>query len=304
MNRLLFGVILCLCVGAVAGQSVEPELFAPGVVSGPVNDAAPAFSPDGQTVYFHRGGPGMITHIFVAHLHDGVWSKPEVASFSGRWSDIEPVMAPEGSYLVFSSNRPIAPDGKELNGCWNSQHYAGGGGNLWRVDRVGSGWGEPRRLPDVINSDSSVFSPAVTADGSIFFMKPVGDTGRFHLLRSACRNGGYEKPTPVAFSAPDSVSDVDPTVAADESFLVFSSKRAPGRMMELFIVFRKNGVWGVPQALGPAVSRGMYEIEARLSPDGRKLYFSSAYAPKREKAAEWETGSLNIWWVPLDAWVR
>jgi len=293
-----------------------PELFAPGVVSGPVNDAAPTFSPDGETVYFHRSGPSMTGTILVAHRKGGVWSKPEIASFSGRWQDIEPAMAPDGSYLIFSSNRPLVAGGPVLNGVWNSQHYPGSGGNLWRVDRVGSGWGEAKRLPDVINRDSSVFSPAVTADGSLYFMRPVGDTGHFHLYRSAFHAGQYEAPVEVSFRAADSVSEVDPAVAADESFLVFSSRRAPAKKMELFIVFRKNGVWGSPQQLGEGVNRGLYTIEARLGPDGKRLYFSSAYVPEALKVAEegarlaelerseWATGLTNIWSVSLGPWLR
>ena len=307
--RLLVAVGFVFFVQSASAQEVVPEVFGPGVISGPVNDAAPAFSPDGETVYFHRSGPSMRGSILVSHRQNGVWSKPVVASFSGRWQDIEPAMAPDGSYLIFSSNRPVVAGGKVLDGSWNSQHYPGGGGNLWRVDRVGAGWGEPRRLPDVINSDSSVFSPAVAADGSLYFMKPVQDTGKFHLFRSAFRNGRYEPPMAVSFSAADSVSDVDPAVAADESFLVFSSRRS-GRLMELFIVFRKGGVWGEPQALGAGVHRGMYCIEAKLSPDGKRIYFSSAFSHQPADPgdalgrSEWETGLLNIWSVSLGQWVR
>ncbi|HLZ86348.1 MAG TPA: hypothetical protein VKQ52_03860, partial [Puia sp.] len=130
IKRLLFVVVLGLVVAGVVAQGVEPEVFAPGVVSGPVNDAAPAFSPDGNTVYFHRSGPAMSGVILVSHRRNGVWSTPEIASFSGRWQDIEPAMAPDGSYLIFASNRPVAPGGKGLDGLWNSQHYPNGGGNL------------------------------------------------------------------------------------------------------------------------------------------------------------------------------
>jgi Tol biopolymer transport system component len=308
MRRIIFGMVFCFVLNCAFAQGVEPEIFAPGVVSGPVNDAAPSFSPDGETVYFHRSGPSMTGSILVSHRQSGVWSAPVFAAFSGRWQDIEPAMAPDGSYLIFSSNRPVGAGGKVLNGTWNSQHFAGGGGNLWRVDRVGRGWGEPKRLPDVINSDSSVFSPAVTADGSLYFMKPVRDTGHFHLYRSQYRAGQYERPVEVSFHAADSVSDVDPAVAADESFLVFSSRRAG--LMELFIVLRKDGVWGQPQALGPAVHRGMYCIEAKLSADGKRLYFGSAYTHKPAdpgdvlKRSEWETGLLNIWSVALGQWVE
>ncbi len=95
----------------IQAQTVQPELFAPGVISGPVNDAAPVFTPDGQTVYFHRSGPGLGCFILVSHLKNGKWSTPEFASFSGQWQDLEPAMAPDGSYMLFSSNRPATPGG-------------------------------------------------------------------------------------------------------------------------------------------------------------------------------------------------
>lgn len=191
--------------------------------------------------------------------------------------------------------------GEETFGVWTGGERAG-------VSRT-------YRLPDVINSDSSVFSPAITADGSLFFMRPVADTGKFHLYRSAYRNGRYEQPVAVPFSASDTVSDVDPAVASDESFVVFSSRRPPAIQMELFIVFRQGGIWGEPRSLGEEVNRGTGNIEARLSPDRRRLYFSSAWIPKPAESGdldakrlaldriEWETGLLNIWSVPLDKWV-
>ncbi|HVU96318.1 MAG TPA: hypothetical protein VHE34_13900 [Puia sp.] len=316
IKRLLFLVELGLSGCGVFAQAVEPELLGPGTISGPVADAAPAFSPDGKTVYFHRSGVAMTGTILVSRLRAGVWSKPEVAAFSGQWQDIEPAMSPDGRYMIFSSNRPVVPGGKVLDGMWNSQRYPGGGGNLWRVDRIGEGWSDPRRLPDLINSDSSIFSPAVTANGSLYFMKPVRDTGHFHLFRSEYRSGAYQAPVAVPFSAADTVSDVDGAVAADESFIVFSSKRPPAKMMELFIVFRKGGIWGEPKPLGAEVNRGSSSIESRLSPDGKRVYFSSSWAPKREsfgeagsgrralERIEWETGSLNIWSVPLAAWTK
>jgi len=296
------------------GQTLTPEIFGPGVISGPVNDAAPSFTPDGKTVYFHRSS-ATLGVILVSHWKDGRWSEPDIAPFSGRWSDIELAMAPDGSYMIFASNRPATPDGKPLNGCWNGQHYPQAGGNLWRVDRKGDGWGEPHRLPDLVNSGSSIFSPAITADGSLYFMKPVADTGKFHIYRAAYRNGQFESPIPVSFSAADTISDVDCTVAPDESFLIFSSRRPPAKKMDLFFVTRVNGKWSEPVDMGDEVNRS-YCNEARLSPDHRTLYFSSGYLPSvtypsdpaTTKQAllhsEWETGASNIWFIPLDRWLK
>ena len=312
-----------LCFSQITGaayvhaqtMNVKPELFAPGVISGPVNDAAPVFTPDGKTVYFHRGGPALGLFILVSHLKNGKWSMPEPASFSGQWQDLEPAMAPDGSYMIFSSNRPATPGGQAIDGDWGGAHYPQKGGNLWRVDRKGDGWSEPYRLPDIINGTSATFSPAITADGSLYFMKPVA-TGKFHIYRSAFRNGQYEEPLPVPFSAADSVGDVDPAVSADDSFLVFSSGRSGLKRQELFIVFRKNGQWGVPVSLGEEVNRGIGNVEAKLSPDNRRLYFATSYGQtatyptdpesvkRKLQETEWDTGGSNIWSVPLDRWLN
>jgi hypothetical protein len=312
-------VITCL-PAATFGQSNpsspdSPQVFGPGIISGPVHDMAPAFTPDGKTVYFHRSGPGLTGVILVSHLRDGGWSRPEIASFSGQWQDIEPAMSPDGAYLLFSSNRPTGKDGEILNGAWGGSKYPRRGGNLWRVDRLGKGWGQPHRLPDLINSDSSVFSPAITANGTLYFMKPVGHGGVFHLFRSECRDGVYQTVESLPFSAPDSVGEFDPAVAPDDSFIVFCSGRAPAKRTELWIVFRDGGGWGTPVSLGPAVNRSAGCVEARLSPDHRRLFFSTSYvAPpvdpsdRSERQAEidrslWQNGSMNIWSVSLDKWL-
>jgi hypothetical protein len=293
----------------------SPQVFGPGIISGPVHDMAPAFAPDGKTVYFQRGGPGLTGVILVSHLRNGTWSRPGIAPFSGQWQDIEPAMSPDGSYLIFASNRPVNGVGEELNGAWSGSKYPHRGGNLWRVDRKGSGWSEPYRLPDLINSDSSVFSPAITATGTLYFMKPVGHGGPFHLFRSEYRDGAYQPAETLPFSAPDSVGEFDPAVAPDDSFIVFSSGRAPAKRTELWIVFRVKDGWGAPISLGPSVNRSAGCVEARLSPDHRRLFFSTSYvtppadpSDRSERQAEidrslWQNGSMNIWSVSLDKWL-
>jgi hypothetical protein len=125
--------ILFLCPSLFARI---PSIFAPGVISGPAHESAPAFAPDGKTVYFSRNDAAHST-ILVSHLLNGAWSKPEISSFSGEWNDMEPAMSPEGSYLVFVSNRPSHPNGKPIDGFYNGKSWPEKGGNLWRVDSKG-----------------------------------------------------------------------------------------------------------------------------------------------------------------------
>jgi Tol biopolymer transport system component len=284
-----------------------PTIFAPGIISGPAHDSAPAFAPDGKTVYFTRSNAAQST-IFVSHCDAGNWQDPTIAPFSGEWNDMEPAFAPDGSYLVFVSNRPATAGGGPIQGRFNGTVQKGG--NLWRVDRLGDGWSVPKRLPDAVNPNTSTFAPSVAADGSLWFMTTDEKSGRFRLFRAQYRDGHYLAAVPLPFSDGSS-TDVDPAVAPDESFVVFGSGRTPGRGIDLFIVYREGVGWGTPQSLDEVNGPGS-DAEARLSPDLTTLYFSSdrvtpvAFPRDRRQAEQdsarmqaWDNGNYNIWKIPL-----
>src|ERR1700682_6280163 len=86
-------------IGTAGAEVAVPEVFSPGVISGPAHDAAPAFTPDGKTVYFSRSSVAGST-ILVSHKVRDAWSTPQVAAFSGQWSDMEPTMAPGGAFMI------------------------------------------------------------------------------------------------------------------------------------------------------------------------------------------------------------
>lgn len=314
-NRLLLALCTASSVSAAA-QTVAPQVFAPGIISGPASDLSPAFTPDGRTVFFTRANSSQST-ILVSHLSRGTWSTPEIASFSGEWRDLEPTMAPDGSYLIFASNRPAEAGGPPLDGFYDGAKRPAVGGNLWRVDHTSRGWGEPHRLPDVVNGNPSIFSPSIVRDGSVYFMQPTGAKTKFHLFRAQFANGTYMAPVAVPVSAGDDIGDFDPAVAADESFMVFSSPRLADKGTSLFIAFRRNGAWSTPEYMGDTVSfvRGN-NIEARLGPDNRTLFFSSSHvepalphqtraesARGLERMNEWNNGLVNIWQVSLAPWL-
>src|SRR5690349_11074417 len=93
-------------LGIAMAGAPQPRLFAAGVISGAANDAAATFSPDGKSVYFFRSN-GQDSDIMSSHLDGMSWSPPVIAPFSGHWRDLEATMAPDGSYLIFASSRPI-----------------------------------------------------------------------------------------------------------------------------------------------------------------------------------------------------
>ena len=221
--------------------------------------------------------------------------------------DAQPTFAPDGAALVFVSNRPLAEG--------DAKHP---GGNLWRVERHGQDWGEPVHLPAVVNRGASIWGPSVAADGSLYFMDRVDGKGPFKLWRAQAQAGTWEAPVLQSFGDA-TTQEVDPCVAPDESFIVFSAKHPATEQHErLYIAFRGAAGWGTPIDLGDAVNGtgGSDSNEARLAPDGRTLYFTSDrqqpvhYPRTREQAAvdlariaAWDNGNQNIWRVSLAPWL-
>jgi Tol biopolymer transport system component len=222
---------------------------------------------------------------------------------------MEPAISPDGSFMVFISNRPDAGGGAPVEGFYSGK--AQKGGRLWRVDRALGGWSAPYALPDRVNASTSIYAPAIAGDGSVYFMTTDKISGRFRLYRSQYRNGNYESPTELPFSD-GTFTDVDPAVSPDESFLIFGSSRKAGRGIDLFVVFREGGVWGRPVHLRDDVNSPLSDAEPRLSNDGLDLYFSSertitVHFPRSKSQAiedvarmeDWDNGNYNIWKVPL-----
>ena len=299
-----------------------PEIFAPGVISGPANDGSPTFSPDGNTLFFTRSTAnwGMILE---SHRVNGEWSQPRPAPFSGEWPDSSPSMSPDGKFLVFQSTRPavpLRPDQMPKEG----QPIPGVVSNLWRVDRVGDGWSQPVRLPDAVNIGKSIWKPSVAGDGTIY-LTVIDDKGGKRLYSSRWKDGVYQQAQPLSFSD-GSTGDVDPEIAPDESFLVFvSSGRLKGDAKDhLFITMREGEGWGPVKAIryaGDDKYGFSTDDEPHLGPgsgpDSRTVYFSSDRAvpvhfPRTMEQAErdlkrleiWDNSNANVWSLPLGAWLK
>lgn len=320
-GRSLCCVLSCLLISTVAyGESTPavttpaPEVFAPGVISGPANDGSPTFSPDGNTLFFTRSAAHW-TVILESHRLNGQWGRPELAAFSGEWPDSSPAMSPDGSYIVFQSTRPKIPL-TEATRPKPGQPVPGLVSNLWRVDRTASGWSEPHRLPDEVNIPGlSIWKPSVAADGTVY-LTGIDPKGNKRLYASRSVNGTYRPAEPLPFSDGTKL-DVDPEVAPNGSFLVFcSSGRVPGDTRDhLFMVHRIADGWSAVLPIRYADDpTGSNDDEPHLGSDHRTLYFSSdrvvpVHFPRTHEQAKkdldrlnsWDNSNSNVWSIQLPA---
>ena len=296
----VFAIVVVCSSFAAASTAPAPKIFAGETDWGTGSNAAPAFTPDGRTVFFSHWHDGDGT-IMVSRLRGGRWSKPETATFSGQWRDIEPAMAPDGSYLVFSSNRPATEGGKAIDGFFQGKTQPGKGGNLWRVNRTGNGWSKPVRLPDELNSNTAIYSPSVARSGNIYFNQSDPATKRERLCWSQWTDGHYTAPEPVSFDDGET-RNFTAAVAPDESFILFSGRRppSPDHQAVVFVAFAENHRWKAPVPFKPY----LYGEQERLSPDLKTLYFVSD-RPRLDGAANPDPGvnvPMRIWQISLEGW--
>ncbi|HMG94210.1 MAG TPA: hypothetical protein VK589_29325, partial [Chryseolinea sp.] len=82
----------------------------------------------------------------------------------------------------------------------------------------------------------------------------------------------------------------DPFIAPDESYLLFESDRPGGYGgTDIYITFNRDSSWSQPVNLGSSINTKGYEVAARVSPDGKFLFFDR---PQKNEQ--------DIYWVSSD----
>lgn len=219
-------------------------------------------------MYFTRkAGDGRFAVIlFSRSTGNGDWSTPEVASFSGRYADYDPYVAPDGSRLFFISTRPLSATvpKKDLD--------------IWMVERAGSGWGDAQNLT-AVNGTGDELYPTLAADGTLFFSScgRPDSRGRCDLYRSRYRDGQFQAPENLGDSVNSAASETDVYIAPDQSYLVFAGYGRSDAVGDgdLYLSEFRGDHWTLPRLLGPQFNTVAREYCPIVSPDGRYFYFTS-----------------------------
>lgn len=299
--------LIVAAAGPAPADAPVPRLFAPDVISGSANDGAPSFTPDGATLFYEQSN-GTWSTIVMSTKIKGKWTRPVLAPFADQYPSQQPAVSPDGRYVIFESTRP-AP---ALGTGKKSAH-------LYRVDRTARGWGQPIELPPSVNIARRVFKPSIAANGDLYFMADAGGGAgapAWRLYVSRRTRGTYGPAMQLPFSD-GTYSDVDPYIAPDQRYLIFSSKNRPpfdDDHEHLFIAWRTASEWSAPTAIRYAGDGGADDGEANVGPDGRTLYFTSGrtVAPKESRsrtqvAADlarmqgWDNSNANVWMLTIDA---
>lgn len=260
-----------------ARPGLTPLLFAPGFVSTEHGQLNAVFTNNHKEFYFTLSKRGSHFTILVTKRVNGQWTHPETAPFSGKFSDVDHSISPDGKKLFFCSRRPLTKDGEP-----KKDH------DFWVMEQTGTGWSEPRHLGPDVNTDREDYYPTVTAGGTLYFSSQREGEGTNNIYRSLLKDGKYGKAEKLGPAVNSESRDFDPFIAPDESYLIFASERPGGYgASDLYIAFRKaDGTWTNAKNMGETINSSSTDYTPMLSPDGKYLFFTSARA-----------GVGDIYWI-------
>src|SRR5688572_16082117 len=213
-----------------------PQLFEEGIVSTPLSKRYMAISPDGQEMFYtiQVRVAGCQTIIHRSKTKNGRWSAPQVASFSGHYSDLEPAFSADGKKLFFCSNRPLS-----------GQHAKDF--DIWVIEKQEGGWGQPQNIGAPVNTEKDEFFPSVAQNGNLYFTATrKSGIGREDIFVARWENRQYTEPQVLDSAINSAFYEFNAYVSPDEQFIMFSSFGRPGEKGggDLYISIKDaNGRW-------------------------------------------------------------
>ena len=200
---------------------------------------------------------------------DGKWNKVEIASFSGKYRDLEPFLSPDNLKLFFVSNRPLTKEG-ELKDV-----------DIWFVERtsITSDWSEPKNIGAPVNTEADEFYPSVAKNGNLYFTS-VGHNamGEDDIFVSEYKNGKYSKPLALKGGVNTKSYEYNSFISPNEEYLIFGGyNRQDGLGSgDLYISFKNNdNTWTQAKNMGDKINSKFMDFCPFVTQSGTQIYFTS-----------------------------
>ncbi|MFN6088681.1 MAG: hypothetical protein ACK47E_08050 [Cyclobacteriaceae bacterium] len=282
----------------------EATLFAEGFISTSMNERDFAISSDGKEIYYTISTPeSSFQTIVFSTLGEKGWSKPEVVSFVGKFSDLEPAFSADGNKMYFASNRPLAGNKpKDFD--------------IWVVERTGKTWGEPKNLGNTINTESDEFYPSITKSGNLYFTAQYKEgIGKEDIFIAQWSADHFEKPIPLDTAVNSKSYEFNAFVDPDEKFILYTGygrKNDKGRGDLYISVKDVNGKW-IPSKNLTTLNSTRLDYCPYVDPEKKILFFTSerntlptsfeiktSYKQIKKISSGTLNGTGNIYWISFD----
>jgi ankyrin repeat protein len=246
---------------------LQPKLFAPGFISTPNQvEFAGTFSPDGTEFFFTRRRFGPDQRIWYTQQEDdGSWMSPTTAPFAFDAAEFEPCFTKDGKRIYFGSQRPLPGE------VANNQTY-----DIWVSEKAPAGWSEASHV------GGDMMYVSIGGDGTMYVTqlnRPDPDVPVAIARRRLQNDGSFGPFEALGDSINFLVNASHPEISPDGSYLIFdgSEPGSEGTTADLYVSFLHNdSTWSKGARLPEPVSTvEAEEIAARVSPDGKYLFYAS-----------------------------
>lgn len=279
-----------------------PEVFAEGIIAHGFHEHNLTISPDGNEMFYASSSGDHKYYVIISIKKENEkWLSPEIAPFSGKYTDMGPRFSPDGEKLFFCSCRPLAGELEE-----NETQ------DIWVVEKQEEGWSEPKNLGSSINTEHDEVFPSISSDGTMYFQyfeKKKGSESDIYFSRF--EDGKYQTPEKLEYGISSEHYDASPFISPDEMYILFQSIRPDGYGgTNLYISFKNdNGTWSNPINLGKNINSIGNIIAPMISPDGKYLFFATngpedpsvykgkSYAELMNLFKSYRNGYGTLYWV-------
>lgn len=271
----LLSINFCFC-------QVKPNPFIPEITAQFPNVRDIAISPDGNELLFTaQSVMGNLSAIISVKKINTTWSKPQVASFSGKHFDLEPCFSLDGLKLYFVSTRP-------LDDSLEPKDF-----DIWYVERANlkDSWSEPKNLGAPINTEHGEFYPSIAENGNFYFTRDDSTKNRKDdIYVSYLNNGEYQEPVVLPDSINSDSYEYNAFIAPDESYILFGGyNRADGLGSgDIYISRKTNKGWTQAENIGQTINSNKMDYCPFVKDD--ILYFTS----KRDNTQVQHENTLDL----------
>lgn len=300
----LLKLLFLFCVTFCFSQTEVTPAFQELVIPFPnVRDIA--ISPNGNEVSFTaQSVMGNLSTIMVSKKNGESWNEPKIASFSGKYFDLEPFFSHDGLKLYFVSTRPLDQTSTEAKDF-----------DIWYVERktLNAEWSAPKNMGSPINTEHNEFYPSIANNGNFYFTRDNPTlNNKDDIYVSVYKRGSYQKPQALPNTINTESYEFNAFIAPDETYLLFGGyNRKDGfGSGDIYISYNTQEGWNQAKNLGvklnsnkwdycPFVHKGILYFTSKR--DNTKVTVDNPYITKDliEEFNKYENGLSRLYAIPV-----
>jgi hypothetical protein len=242
------------------GDFSLPQIISPDIISSVLPEFASTYSPTTKLMVFNRMPEDRSRiDLFYTRWADTIWTKPKSINLSiNEGRNIDPFWHEQTLYY-----------------CRETPKDSLTGYDIWTSEWNGTNFSKPVKLPDFINTVLDEVFVSVADNKNIYFAR-FGEDRSVSIFKSVYIDGTYQPPALQQFDN-DSARITNPSIAPDESIMIFSATGIAGFGSADLYIATNNGPnqWSNITNLGPSINSSQAEFAPFISDDFQLLFYTS-----------------------------